>query len=241
MLIVGTRAHLEDLDRSYTYAQDVAVTTVAVGTFFGGVGSLLPGGPRPTWALLDAQRIVSLEEFDITPLVRLPQASAQSMAAVHEGMLLVGLQGAHLIMVSPQGGTAQLASFDQVEGRDGWANPAGPSPDLRSIAVSESGWFVNVHVGGVWRSTDQGESWKCVIAPESDVHEIVDRRGWFCRSRRRDRLRVEHRRRRQLAVDHRRSARRLRPRSGTGRGYGFRHHLDWAGYDRRAALPGSPG
>ena len=75
MLIVGTRAHLEDLDRSYTYAEDVAVTSLAVGTFFGGVGSLLPGGPRPTWALLDAERIVSLEEFDVAPLVRLPVAA----------------------------------------------------------------------------------------------------------------------------------------------------------------------
>lgn len=173
MLIVGTRAHLEDLDRSYTYAEDVVVTALAVGNFFGGVGSLLPGGPRPTWALLDSQRIVSLEEFDITPLVRLDAPSAQSMAAVQEGTLLVGLQGAHLITVSPEGAVAQLSSFDQVEGRDTWTNPAGPSPDLRSIAASDAGWFVSVHVGGVWRSTDQGSSWQCVIAPESDVHEVV--------------------------------------------------------------------
>ena len=59
------------------------------------------------------------------------------MAAAHEGTLLVGLQGAHLITVSREGGTAQLAAFDQVDGRDGWTNPAGPSPDLRSITASE--------------------------------------------------------------------------------------------------------
>ena len=68
MLIVGTRAHLEDLERSYTYAEDVSVTAVAVGTFFGGVGSLLPGGSRPVWALLDKERTVAVGEFDVTPL-----------------------------------------------------------------------------------------------------------------------------------------------------------------------------
>ena len=53
-------------------------------------------------------------------------------------------------------------------------NPAAPLPEIRSIAVSSTGsWFVNVHVGGVWRSDDSGQSWRIVIAPESDVHEVV--------------------------------------------------------------------
>ena len=60
MLIVGTTAHLEDLDRSYTYAEDVSVTALAVGSFTGGVGSLLPSSPHPVWSLLDRERIVQL-------------------------------------------------------------------------------------------------------------------------------------------------------------------------------------
>lgn len=173
MLIVGTRAHLEDLDRSYTYAQDVSVTGVTVGTFFGGVGSLLAGGARPVWSLLDGQRIVTVGEFDVTPLVRLDR-SAQSLAAGAGGTVVVGLEGAHLITVSPEGVVSELSSFDQVQGRDEWTNPAGPAPELRSIAVSDSDvWFVNVHVGGLWRSNDQGKTWRRVIPPESDVHEVV--------------------------------------------------------------------
>jgi len=39
MLIVGTTAHLEDLDRSYTYAEDVSVTALAVGSFIGESGA----------------------------------------------------------------------------------------------------------------------------------------------------------------------------------------------------------
>ena len=45
MLIVGTTAHMEDLDRSYTYAEDVSVTALAVGSFTGGVGKFVPSEP----------------------------------------------------------------------------------------------------------------------------------------------------------------------------------------------------
>ncbi len=174
MLIVGTRAHLEDLERSYTYAEDVSVTAVAVGTFFGGVGSLLPGGSRPVWALLDKERTVAVGEFDVTPLTRLPQANAQAMAAATGGLLLVGLAGAHLCTVSSDGVVTDIEAFEHVEGRDSWSNPAAATPDLRSIAISESDvWFVNVHVGGLWRSDDHGESWHNVLPAENDVHEVV--------------------------------------------------------------------
>jgi hypothetical protein len=174
VLIVGTTSHLEDLDRSYTYAQDVSVTALAVGSLDGGAGSLLPSASRPVWSLLDQDRIVRLEEFDVDPLVRLPAATAQSMAAATEGRLVLGLEGAQLLTISPDGVVGELSSFNTVEGRDAWRNPAATSPELRSIAVSSTGvWFVNVHVGGVWRSDDSGQSWRNVIPPESDVHEVV--------------------------------------------------------------------
>ncbi|MFZ2058893.1 MAG: hypothetical protein WAV54_15925 [Acidimicrobiales bacterium] len=174
MLLVGTTAHLEDLDRSYFYADDVSVTALAVGSFAGGVGSLLPSSSRPVWSLLDGERIVALEEFDVSPLVRLPSATAQSLAAVSGGGLLVGLEGAHLLTVSRDGLVGELPSFDAVAGRDAWKNPSASTPDLRSITVTSADiWFANVHVGGVWRSSDRGASWQDVIAPEADVHEVV--------------------------------------------------------------------
>jgi hypothetical protein len=126
------------------------------------------------WSLLDRERIVQLEEFDITPLVRLPTATAQSLAVSSGGSLVVGTEGAHLLTVTSGGVVGELASFDAVPGRDEWQNPAGPVPDLRSIAVSSADvWFASVHVGGVWRSKDRGESWQNVIPPEADVHEVV--------------------------------------------------------------------
>ena len=174
MLIVGTTAHLEDLDRSYTYAQDVSVTALAVGPFAGGVGSLLPSSPHPVWSILDQERVIQLEEFDVAPLVRLPAETAQSLAVSSGGSRVVGTEGAHILTVTSDGVVGEVTSFDAVKGRDSWQNPAGRLPDLRSIAVSSADiWFANVHVGGVWRSRDRGESWQNLIPPESDVHEVV--------------------------------------------------------------------
>jgi hypothetical protein len=180
MLIVGTAFHLEDLDRSYTYAEDVSVTAVAVGSSSMGVGSMLPSSSRPVWGLLDGDRVLQLDEFDMDSVGRLPTATGQSLAAVSGGNLLVGLTGAHLLTLSFDGVIGEVPAFETVEGRDAWGNPAASTPDLRSIAVSSAGaWFANVHVGGVWRSGDSGLSWQNVIPPEVDVHEVVTGEGGY--------------------------------------------------------------
>jgi hypothetical protein len=167
MLMVGTSAHLEDLDRQYTIAEDVSVTAIAAPR---------PdlGGERATvHVLLDAQRIAAVGEYEVAPVASLPGLRGQCMVATGRG-LLVGTEGAHLLELR-SGGSAveQVHSFDAVPGRDTWENPAAPTPDLRSMAVTSSGtWLVNVHVGGLWRSTDGGVAWSTVIPPEADVHEV---------------------------------------------------------------------
>lgn len=160
MLLAGTGRHLEDLDREYTLAEDAAVTAVA-------------GAATAAYALLDGERVVRVEEHDVVPVGRL-EDPGQSMAAAGE-RLVIGLGGAHLAVLDPEGGDSRrLTSFDAVPGRDSWKNPAGRSPDLRSLAVGPGGsWFANVHVGGLWRSRDQGRSWTDVISPDRDVHEVA--------------------------------------------------------------------
>ncbi|MGO9557572.1 MAG: WD40/YVTN/BNR-like repeat-containing protein [Acidimicrobiales bacterium] len=170
MLIVGTTTHLEDLDRSYTFALDVSVTALTANPSAQGLIGSAPG----VCVLLDGERIDKVEDVDLAPLVPLSTTGAQSMAATATGDLLVGLVGAHLMTVSLAGAINPVTSFDSVPGRDTWRNPAGSELELRSIAVtSDDRWFANVHVGGVWRSDDQGSSWRSVLAPETDVHEIV--------------------------------------------------------------------
>jgi hypothetical protein len=77
------------------------------------------------------------------------------------------------------GNIQHLDSFDQAEGRKAWYTPWGGAPDVRSLAISSSGdLYVNVHVGGILRSRDQGQSWQPTLDLHADVHEVrtvVDR------------------------------------------------------------------
>lgn len=165
MLLVGTSDHLEDLDRQLSLAEDVAVTAIA--------REPACGLSRRVHVLLDDRRIVQVGENGVVPVGALEAPDGQCLAA--DGRtLLVGLTGARLITVDPVRGTVDpVPAFASVDGRAEWENPAGPTPDLRSAACTESGaWLVNVHVGGVWRSTDRGATWINVVAPDADVHEV---------------------------------------------------------------------
>lgn len=85
---------------------------------------------------------------------------------------LVGTAEAHLVAVGD--GTSPLASFDDVAGRDAWYTPWGGPPDVRSLAAGADGeLYVNVHVGGILRSTDGGGSWEPTLDIDLDVHQVV--------------------------------------------------------------------
>ncbi len=87
--------------------------------------------------------------------------------------LYVGTAGARLF--SGPASTAELApveSFDRIATRDGWYTPWGEPPDTRSLAASEAGILVNVHVGGVWlQGADDG--WEEVVSVDADTHQVV--------------------------------------------------------------------
>lgn len=89
-----------------------------------------------------------------------------------KGAVLVGTSSAHLIRIA-DGSTQRINCFESAEGRSEWYTPWGGPPDVRSIAVGESGeFYVNVHVGGILRSDDYGKSWQPTIDVDADVHEV---------------------------------------------------------------------
>jgi hypothetical protein len=132
---------------------------------------------RESWAVV-AGRGVHLDSgsgwFEVARLERGTGLVAQPLS---DGCLLIGTTGAHVVRVN-DGDVKRLASFDVVPGRDLWENPAAAGrPDVWSFASDRGGVFVSVHVGGLWRSRDDGESWTNVLAPATDVHQVAATNG----------------------------------------------------------------
>jgi photosystem II stability/assembly factor-like uncharacterized protein len=87
-----------------------------------------------------------------------------------DGGVVVGTAEAHLLGL-PGG---RMESFDRAPARDTWYTPWGGPPDTRSMATAPDGTlYVNVHVGGILRSTDGGDSWEPTLDIDLDVHQVV--------------------------------------------------------------------
>jgi hypothetical protein len=169
--------------------------------------SLMAGTSKGLW-ILDAQPRIELEGSVVNAIAphgdeiwaivdhhsiwhRQPNREWHHVAA-HENLrlncllpidntVLVGTSEAHLMQLV--GGRLQsIDSFDQAETREDWYTPWGGLPDVRSLAVGSSGErYVNIHVGGILRSMDQGQSWQPTLDLHADVHEVrtvSDRPGW---------------------------------------------------------------
>jgi hypothetical protein len=156
-LLVGTKQGLLDLDTGHTLVDGHAVTALAPG-------------PRGWHALLDREVVIRLDDGEVMTVGELPAEDGQSLVVLANETVIVGRTGARLAMVGAQ--VEEIGAFEQVPDRDQWENPAGPTPDTRSMATSGEDLWVNVHVGGLWHSGDRGESWHGVIEPDADIHEV---------------------------------------------------------------------
>jgi hypothetical protein len=86
--------------------------------------------------------------------------------------LLAGAAGAALFEVDDP--LRRVESFERTPGRDAWYTPWGGPPDVRSMARGPDGTlYVNVHVGGVVRSTDGGSTWEDTMDIHADVHQVI--------------------------------------------------------------------
>ena len=93
------------------------------------------------------------------------------------GGILVGTTRARLLRIGAEGDVKPLSGFDDAPGRAEWHTPWGAPPDTRTITENGDAVFVNVHVGGVLRSRDQGATWQPTIDIDADVHGVVTGHG----------------------------------------------------------------
>lgn len=87
--------------------------------------------------------------------------------------LLVGAEEATLLRLEDEK-LQPVNAFEEVPGRNEWYTPWGGPPDVRSISEEPGrAMFVNVHVGGVVRSTDGGNTFHPTIDIHTDVHQVL--------------------------------------------------------------------
>lgn len=145
----------------------------AVATLAGSpVVALARDGER-TWAIVDGTDLWMMEDGrGWTPVASIDGPPATCLAPTAAG-ILVGTEQAHLLRLAG-GWVEPVEAFETAPGRETWYTPWGDPADVRSISAEPSGAvYVNVHVGGVVRSTDGGRSWTPTLDIETDVHQVL--------------------------------------------------------------------
>ena len=126
------------------------------------------------WTITDGQRLWCLAQDG--PPVQVAQFDGRPPATCLlplDSAVLVGTAEGHLIRVE-QGSTTTIEAFDSVEGRSAWHTPWGAPADVRSIAAAGETIYVNVHVGGIVSSPDDGLTWTPAgLDIDTDVHEVL--------------------------------------------------------------------
>ena len=125
------------------------------------------------WAIVDGSEVWhSTSEGDWKQIASFDTLQANCLLLTLSG-ILVGTSEAHLFALR-DGVLEPVHSFEQAEGRDTWFTPMGGPPDVRSMSADPNGTlYVNVHVGGILRSGDDGKSWHATIDVQADIHQVL--------------------------------------------------------------------
>ena len=132
----------------------------------------LVAGSGSWWAIVEGRELWrSADGLRWVSAATLPKRKATCLAATR-ARLLVGTARARLLRLEGKR-LAPVPSFDEAEGRETWYTPWGAPADVRSISVGARGVvYVNVHVGGVLRSSRAGDGWQPTLDIEHDVHQV---------------------------------------------------------------------
>ena len=100
-------------------------------------------------------------------------ANLESVLVADHTIYCGALEGAELFRCVDAAAPERLEGFDNVPGRDEW-HAGGPPLSVRSLTATADGHalMAAVHVGGIARSTDRGQTWTPTIPIEFDVHEV---------------------------------------------------------------------
>jgi hypothetical protein len=123
------------------------------------------------WGILDDSEVWHTAGVDWWFRVAALEGLRATCLADTRAGVVVGTEEAHLFRVAGEG-LEQITTFERIDGRDDWYTPWGSPADTRSISESDEYVYVNIHVGGIVRSNDRGETWEPTIDIHSDVHKV---------------------------------------------------------------------
>ncbi len=127
------------------------------------------------WAVTDGHALIRVTPQSVERVAEIEATATCLFAAA--GTVWIGTEEAHLLRLD---GTTlhPVAAFDAAPGRAEWHTPWGGPPDTRSLAAGAGRIYVNVHVGGILISDDDGTSWDATLDLDTDVHQVsVDADG----------------------------------------------------------------
>ena len=132
-------------------------------------------GGDAVWAILDGSELWRSAGSEWTHVADVDGLRARCVVSI-DGRVSVGTSEAHLLSLD-DGVLARITAFDAVEGRDTWYTPWGGPPDTRSITNWDEDTYVNVHVGGIVHTRDDGATWAPTIDVDADVHQVTTAEG----------------------------------------------------------------
>ena len=90
-----------------------------------------------------------------------------------DGTIMAATADAKLVLITRSGDLQPLESFESIDGRESWFGQ-GPPLHIRALTATSdfSAVLAAVHVGGIPRSADSGQSWAPTVPIDYDVHEV---------------------------------------------------------------------
>lgn len=142
--------------------------------FRGSLVSALVAGQDAFWAIVNKHEVHRSQDLSVWSRVGMVEDYEIGCLLPTDTGVFVGSEEAHLYRLNVADGTVSMVdAFEALDDRENWFTPWGGPPAVRSIAWDGAHtMFVNVHVGGILRSTDMGRSFEQIIEIKTDVHEV---------------------------------------------------------------------
>jgi hypothetical protein len=128
------------------------------------------------WAIVEGSELWHTAHMDGWTHIAGIENHRGTCIAVIDDDVYVGTSEARLFRMAGQA-LDSVVPFDHAEGRSTWYTPWGGPPDTRSISNWDELVYVNVHVGGILRTEDRGETWTPTIDIDADVHQVTTAEG----------------------------------------------------------------